>query len=91
MAIELRQLLEGLDDSTISKVEETIKGNAKELDAKLFIDGDGEHYVPHARFDEVVKDFTISYKFKIRLIFIARKSTHNDIICNIFNRYIRSA
>ena len=54
MAIELRQLLEGLDDSTISKVEETIKGNAKELDAKLFIDGDGEHYVPHARFDEVV-------------------------------------
>lgn len=54
MAIELRQLLEGLDDSTISKVEETIKGNAKELDAKLFIDGDGEHFVPHARFDEVV-------------------------------------
>ena len=54
MAIELRQLLEGLDDSTISQVEETIKGNAKELDAKLFIDGDGEHYVPHARFDEVV-------------------------------------
>ena len=55
MAIELRQLLEGLDDSTISKVDETIKGNAKELDAKLFIDGDGEHFVPHARFDEVVK------------------------------------
>ena len=54
MAIELRQLLEGLDDSTISKVEETIKGNAKELDAKLFIDGDGEHFIPHARFDEVV-------------------------------------
>ena len=54
MAIELRQLLEGLDDSTISKVAETIKGNAKELDAKLFIDGDGEHFVPHARFDEVV-------------------------------------
>ena len=54
MAIELSQLLEGLDSSTISKVEETIKGNAKELDAKLFIDGDGEHYVPHARFDEVV-------------------------------------
>ena len=54
MAIELRQLLDGLDDSTISKVEETIKVKAKELDAKLFIDGDGEHYVPHARFDEVV-------------------------------------
>ena len=54
MPIELRQLLEGLDDSTISKVEETIKGNAKELDAKLFIDGEGEHYIPHARFDEVV-------------------------------------
>lgn len=54
MAIELSQLLEGLDSSTISKVEETIKGKAKELDAKLFIDGDGEHYVPHARFDEVV-------------------------------------
>ena len=54
MAIELRQLLEGLDDSTISQVEETIKGNAKELDAKLFIDGDGEHFIPHARFDEVV-------------------------------------
>ena len=54
MAIELRQLLEGLDDSTISKVEGIIKDNAKELDAKLFIDGDGEHYVPHARFDEVV-------------------------------------
>ena len=54
MAIELCQLLEGLDDSTISKVEGIIKDNAKELDAKLFIDGDGEHYVPHARFDEVV-------------------------------------
>lgn len=54
MAIELSQLLEGLDSSTISKVEDIIKDNAKELDAKLFIDGDGEHYVPHARFDEVV-------------------------------------
>ena len=54
MAIELSQLLAGLDDSTIEKVEQTIKSNAKELDAKLFIDGDGEHYVPHARFDEVV-------------------------------------
>ena len=54
MAIELRQLLEGLDDSTISKVGEVIKDNAKELDAKLFIDGDGEHYIPHARFDAVV-------------------------------------
>ena len=54
MAIELSQLLEGLDSSTISKVEDIIKTNAKELDAKLFIDGDGEHYVPHARFDEVV-------------------------------------
>ena len=55
MAIELSQLLTGLDDSTISKVEETIKANGKELDAKIFIDGDGEHYVPHARFDELVK------------------------------------
>ena len=55
MAIELSKLLEGLDSSTISKVEDIIKTNAKELDAKLFIDGDGEHYVPHARFDEVVK------------------------------------
>ena len=55
MAIEWSQLLTGLDDSTISKVEETIKANAKELDAKIFIDGDGEHYVPHARFDELVK------------------------------------
>ena len=54
MAIELSQLLEGLDSSTISKVEDIIKTNAKELDAKLFIDGDGEHYVPHARFDEVI-------------------------------------
>ena len=54
MAIELSKLLEGLDSSTISKVEDIIKTNAKELDAKLFIDGDGEHYVPHARFDEVV-------------------------------------
>lgn len=54
MAIELSQLLAGLDDSTIEKVEQTIKSNAKELDAKLFIDGDGEHFVPHARFDEVV-------------------------------------
>ena len=54
MAIELSQLLEGLDSSTISKVEDIIKTNAKELDAKLFIDGDDEHYVPHARFDEVV-------------------------------------
>ena len=54
MAIELSQLLEGLDSSTISKVEDIIKTNAKELDAKLFIDGDGEHFVPHARFDEVV-------------------------------------
>ena len=55
MAIELSKLLEGLDSSTISKVEGIIKDNAKELDAKLFIDGDGEHYVPHARFDELVK------------------------------------
>ena len=54
MAIELSKLLEGLDSSTISKVEDIIKTNAKELDAKLFIDGDGEHYIPHARFDEVV-------------------------------------
>ncbi len=54
MAIELSKLLKGLDSSTISKVEGIIKDNAKELDAKLFIDGDGEHYVPHARFDEVV-------------------------------------
>ena len=54
MAIELSQLLAGLDASTIEKVEQTIKSNAKELDAKLFIDGDGEHFVPHARFDEVV-------------------------------------
>ena len=54
MAIELSQLLQGIDSSTISKVEDIIKTNAKELDAKLFIDGDGEHYVPHARFDEVV-------------------------------------
>ena len=54
MAIELNQLLAGLDESTIEKVEQTIKSNAKELDAKIFIDGDGEHYVPHARFDEVV-------------------------------------
>ena len=55
MAIELSQLLNGLDDSTISQVEETIKANAKELDAKIFIDGDDEHYVPHARFDELIK------------------------------------
>ena len=54
MSIELSKLLEGLDSSTISKVEDIIKTNAKELDAKLFIDGDGEHYIPHARFDEVV-------------------------------------
>ena len=54
MAIELNQLLAGLDDSTIKTVEQTIKENAKELNAKLFIDGDGEHYVPYARFDEVV-------------------------------------
>lgn len=54
MAIELNQLLAGLDESTIEKVEQTVKSNAKELDAKIFIDGDGEHYVPHARFDEVV-------------------------------------
>lgn len=55
MAIELKQLLDGLDDSTIEKVEQTISSNAKKLEAKVFIDGDGEHYVPHARFDEVVK------------------------------------
>ena len=54
MAIELNQLLAGLDSSTIEKVEQIIKSNAKELDAKIFIDGDGEHFVPHARFDEVV-------------------------------------
>lgn len=54
MAIELTQLLAGLDDATIQKVEQTIKSNAKELEAKIFIDGDGEHYVPHTRFDEVV-------------------------------------
>lgn len=55
MAYELKDLLKGLDDSVVSKVEETIKNNAKELDAKLFIDGDGNHYVPHARFDEVLQ------------------------------------
>lgn len=54
MSYELKDLLKGLDDSIVSQVEQTVKSNAKELDAKLFIDGDGEHYVPHARFDEVV-------------------------------------
>ena len=55
MSYELKDLLKGLDDSTIQKVESAIKSNSKELDAKLFIDGDGSHYVPHSRFDEVVQ------------------------------------
>ena len=32
MAIELNQLLAGLDDTTIQKVEQTIKSNAKEFE-----------------------------------------------------------
>ena len=37
MAIELSQLLEGLDSSTISKVEDIIKTNSKELVFYFFI------------------------------------------------------
>ena len=54
MAYDLKDLLKGLDDSVIEQVQSTVKHNTKELNAKLFIDGDGDHYVPHARFDEVV-------------------------------------
>lgn len=54
MAYDLKDLLKGLDDSVIEQVQKTVKENTKSLSAKLFIDGDGEHYVPHARFDEVV-------------------------------------
>lgn len=54
MAYDLKDLLKGLDDSVIEQVQSTVKQNTKELNAKLFIDGDGDHYVPHARFDEVV-------------------------------------
>ena len=55
MAYHLEDLLKGLDEPTIKNVTEHVKAKAKELDAKLFIDGDGQHYVPHARFDEVVQ------------------------------------
>lgn len=55
MAYQLEDLLKGLDEPTIKQVKEVISKTSKELDAKIFIDGDGEHYVPHARFDEVVK------------------------------------
>lgn len=55
MAYQLKDLLKGLDDATVKQVEDTIKTNSKDLDAKVFIDGDGEHFVPHARFDEVVR------------------------------------
>lgn len=55
MSYELTDLLKGLDDNTIATVTETIKSNSKELDAKVFIDGDGSHFVPHARFDEVIQ------------------------------------
>lgn len=55
MAYHLEDLLKGLDEPTINNVTEHVKAKAKELDAKLFIDGDGQHYVPHARFDEVVQ------------------------------------
>jgi DNA repair exonuclease SbcCD ATPase subunit len=55
MAYQLEDLLKGLDEPTIKNVTEHVKAKAKELDAKLFIDGDGQHYVPHARFDEVVQ------------------------------------
>ena len=55
MAYQLEDLLKGLDEPTIKQVKEVISKTTKELDAKLFIDGDGQHFVPHARFDEVVK------------------------------------
>ena len=55
MAYQLEDLLKDLDEPTIKNVTEHVKAKAKELDAKLFIDGDGQHYVPHARFDEVVQ------------------------------------
>lgn len=55
MAYQLEDLLKGLDEPTIKNVTEHVKAKSKELDAKVFIDGDGQHYVPHARFDEVVQ------------------------------------
>ena len=54
MAYQLEDLLKGLDEPTIKQVKEVISKTSKELDAKIFIDGDGQHFVPHARFDEVV-------------------------------------
>lgn len=55
MAYQLEDLLKGLDEPTIKQVKEVISKTSKELDAKIFIDGDGQHFVPHARFDEVVQ------------------------------------
>ena len=36
MAYQLKDLLKGLDDATVKQVEDTIKNNSKELDAKVF-------------------------------------------------------
>lgn len=56
MAYDLDQLLEGLDSNTLEQVKTTIADNSKKLEAKLFIDGDGEHFVPAPRLAEVVEE-----------------------------------
>lgn len=56
MPITLSQMLEGLDAQVVQQVENTVKANATKLNAKLFIDGDGEHYVPAARLSEVTTE-----------------------------------
>lgn len=56
MPYTLSQILEGLDETIISQVENTVKENSTKLNAKVFIDGDGEHYVPAARLSEVTTE-----------------------------------
>lgn len=56
MSITIQQLLEGVSAETATQVEATIKANATKLNAKVFIDGDGEHFVPAARLSEVTTE-----------------------------------
>lgn len=56
MPYTIPQILEGLDSEVITQVEGIIKTNTAKLDAKLFIDGDGEHFVPAGRLSEVTTE-----------------------------------
>lgn len=56
MAIKLKDLLEGLSAEEITKVENQVAENAKKKNAQVFIDAEGQKYVPAFRLTEVVKE-----------------------------------